>query len=290
MITSFAPGKLILSGEHSVVYGKHAIAMAVDRGVTVRLEQCEGPSFCTTDDQKLQEALLSILPKNGVSLSFTSNLPIGRGMGSSAALSIAIQRGLAERNGEHLSFEQEFNRGMILERFFHGNPSGVDHSVSALGTGLLYKKAQEKPYIEQIRIPQIQLVIIDSGSAGNTAEMVRKVAERINQPIIAKTIEKMGDLTIKIAEELQKPAPNHNVLGEMFTTNHRYLQQIGVSNATLDHLVEDSLKLGAYGAKLSGSGGGGVVFALTKTPNNLMEHFLSIGYKAFIANPYKGIL
>jgi mevalonate kinase len=289
MIQAFAPGKMILSGEHSVVYGHNAIAMAVNRGVTVTLNDCHGPSRCDQADQRLKQALSLVLPAFGIDLSFTSDLPIGKGMGSSAALSIALHRALAKKNGEQLSFEEEFKRGMILERFFHGNPSGVDHTVSALGSGVLYQKTKGTPTIEPINIPNIQLVVIDSGSAGNTASLVGEVAKNIHRPSIENSINTMGSITKKIAKELRKEQIDQSKIGALFLENHRHLQNIGVSTPILDYLVEESMKTGAYGAKLSGAGGGGIVFALADDPRPIMEHIQSLGYSVFIAKPYSSM-
>ena len=245
-----------------------------------------GTSVCHQADDRLKQALSLVLPPNGIELTFTSNLPIGRGMGSSAALSIAIQRALAMHRGETLSFEEEFERGMILERFFHGNPSGVDHTVSSIGRGVVYQKTSNKPIIKAIDIPAIQLVIIDSGSAGQTARMVSNVAKNHHRSDIKQYIQQMGILTETIAAELQKKSLDQKKIGSLFLDNHRLLQKIGVSTPILDTLVDESMKKGALGAKLSGSGGGGIVFALTEDPLPIMEHMQSLGYTVFVAKPY----
>ena len=286
MSTAFAPGKLILSGEHSVVYGYSALAMAVDRGITVTLDKRNGKTICPQADERLQQALSLVLPSHGLHVSFHSDLPIGRGMGSSAALSIAIQRALAKHEERTLTFEEEFELGMIMERFFHGQPSGVDHTVSSLGRGVLYRKEQGKPLIQPFDIPNFKLLVIDSGSAGNTAELVHQVKRNHHKDSIKQGIEDIGSVTQDIIRELQQPTFNPNNLGRLFSRNHELLQTIGVSTPTLDLLVNEALDKGALGAKLSGAGGGGIVFALVEEPNGIMEHIQSLGYSVFVAKPY----
>ena len=93
--SAFAPGKLILMGEHAVVYGHPALAMAVDRGMTVNLVEREGPTRLDEvwiDDDRLQSALDAVLPPEGIGVRLENSLPIGRGMGSSAALAVALAK------------------------------------------------------------------------------------------------------------------------------------------------------------------------------------------------------
>ena len=98
--SAFAPGKVILMGEHAVVYGRRALAMAVDRGLTVRLEERPGPTQLDSpgiQDSRMSAALHCVLPPTGVGVHIHSTLPIGRGMGSSAALAVALARAGAAR-------------------------------------------------------------------------------------------------------------------------------------------------------------------------------------------------
>ena len=159
---AFACGKLILSGEHSVVYGQPAIAIPVSRGVRVYLERFNGETHMPGADALLQRALRSILPPDGLKVRMESNLPLGRGMGSSAALAVACLRALASMCHEPLPFESAFARAFSMERVFHGNPSGVDHAVSASGQAVFYKKGHEVPVIDQLEIPNLSLVVIVS--------------------------------------------------------------------------------------------------------------------------------
>ena len=111
LAAGFAPGKLILSGEHAVVHGHLAIALAVDRGTTVRLEARDGPTHIATStisDARLDRAIAAMLPAAGLAVHIATDLPVGRGMGSSAALSIALVRARAALEGRVASAEECF--------------------------------------------------------------------------------------------------------------------------------------------------------------------------------------
>ncbi len=283
-ISAFAPGKLILSGEHSVVYGHYAIAMAVNRGVWVTLEEVEGKSYCENGDSLINKAISSFLPPIGIKMSFQTDLPLGRGMGSSAALSISLVRALAKWNNRQSDLKEEFEQGLKLETFFHGNPSGLDHTVSSLGKTLLYRKTSSIPKITPMTSFSLSLVIIDSGSTGNTAEMVQKVSTNYSQN--KHFIEQMGTITLQIKDLLMQDVLNEEQLGELFIENQMLLKKIGVSTQNIDVIIKQAMKLGALGAKLSGSGGGGIVMILAKNPQQILEKMKQLGYKGFIIRPY----
>ena len=270
MSLAFGAGKAILFGEHAVVYGHPAIALAVDRGTTVRLWDRPGPTAAdeaSISDARLQEALHTVLPADGIGVGIDSDLPTGRGMGSSAALAVALVRARATRQGRTLDFATCHAEGFAVERVFHGTPSGVDHAVSALGGGVRYRKGPDGPAIEPLRLPPLQLVVLDSGSSGNTAELVAGVRRR--RPGVDE-----GRL-------LAEPFEGGGDLGPLLDENHTLLQQIGVSTPRLDALVELARGAGALGAKLSGAGGGGVVIALVDDASPVLSAARTAGIAAF---------
>ena len=283
-VSAFAPGKLIVTGEHSVVYGYQAIAMAVDLGVWVELEEIGGESVVENGDTLISSAIKTLLPPRGIKMSFRSNLPIGRGMGSSAALSIAFIRALARWENRESTFEEEFQKGLQLETFFHGNPSGLDHTVSSRGQTLIYTKSSQGPKTEPLPSFGLSLVIVDSGSAGNTAQMVQIVKDNYKRNQVF--LKQLGAITLRIKEQLVQATLDERKLGTLFVENHQLLQKIGVSTPALNHIVAEALARGALGAKLSGSGGGGIVMILTKNPQRMLEEMNQLGYKGFIVRPY----
>lgn len=278
-MTGFGRGKLILCGEHAVVYGFPALALAVDRGTTVTLESRPGPTEAIDspiDDPRLPEALRLVLPE-GLGVRITTDLPIGRGMGSSGALAVALVRAAAARLGESLDADTLWQRALLVERVFHGNPSGLDHAVSAHGGLVRYRRPTGglPPKLEPLPTPVWNLVVLDSGLAGDTKAMVAGVAAR--RPGIDAHLTAIGDLVVT-AESLLHDA---RALGDLLLENHRLLQAIGVSTPALDDLVGIAVGAGAYGAKLAGAGGGGVVLALVDDPAPVLVAARARGIHAF---------
>ena len=139
--TGFGGGKLILCGEHAVVMGHAALAMGIDLGITVRLFERPGRTITTIqNDSKLDKAIELAIPPHGFLVTIDSDLPIGAGMGSSAALSIALLRARAQLDGEDITDDELHRRAFVLEQIFHGNPSGLDQLVAARGGLIQYTK------------------------------------------------------------------------------------------------------------------------------------------------------
>jgi len=276
-----APGKLILAGEHAVVYGHPAIAIAVDRGTTVTLHADTGPTRlgrCAVRDDRVLPGLLTVLPGEGLRVDIDSDLPVGRGMGSSAALSVAVVRAHAALRGEPLDFRTTHARAFGPERHFHGDPSGVDHAVSALGGGVRYVKRPAGPVITPLDLPDLQLVVVDSGSAGDTGALVAGV--RARRPGIDPLLDRIGSLVDALETGLRSGASPSD-LGAILDENHSLLRQIGVSTPSLDAIVHTCRTAGAHGAKLAGAGGGGVVLALVDDPAPVLGAVAAAGWSAF---------
>ena len=133
-----APGKVILFGEHAAVYGRPAIAAAIDRWVEVVLTSASGPALPAFEDEPLALAVTRAAELLGVDLRglevrIVSSLPRAMGLGSSAALSVALLRALAARSGHHLTTAETNAFAHEIEAVFHGTPSGVDNSAVAHG-------------------------------------------------------------------------------------------------------------------------------------------------------------
>lgn len=278
--SAFAPGKIILMGEHAVVHGHKALAMAVDRGMTVRLEERPGPTQLDSPsihDPRMDAALRCVLPETGVGVHIHSTLPIGRGMGSSAALAVALARSALKREGRPPTHDAVNAHAFAVERVFHGAPSGIDHTVSMHGGAMLYQRNEAGPTFEPIELPPLPIVVIDSGTAGNTATMVAKVANNIVGN--AAHLAAMGDLLAQSLPALQRG--DDTAIGEAWRENHRLLQAIGVSTPTIDTIVNAAIEAGATGAKLAGAGGGGIVIALAPDPQAVCSAATQRGWNAF---------
>lgn len=273
-----APGKVILLGEHAVVYGQPALACPVMLETVVRLTAQPGPLslslptqqepslLAALQDGRLRAALerafaLFELPLEGVYLELRSQLPMGRGLGSSAALSIALLRALAELTGKSLSQQGLLEAGLALETCFHGTPSGLDHTCAALAAPLLFTRSPWS--ITPMRLKaQAWLLLMDSGGERSTAALVAKVRENLTREpdLYGPSLERIGGLVRVGAQALE--AGDWQTLGHSMNENQRELATLGVSTPRLEQLTEQARAAGALGAKLTGAGGGGMAVAL----------------------------
>ena len=268
-----AGGKLILCGEHAVVHGHPAIAIPVALHTTVTVEPSSGPLqvdhelWGARHEDRLYEALETLFPDGGHAITIESELPVGVGLGSSAALSVAVARAMGLESDADVSAA-----AMKMEQVFHGDPSGLDVAVAMRGETVWFVKG--KP-IRTVQTPPCAIVAMDSGSSGNTAEMVQKVKD--GGPKSQETIADIGALVHAARAVLGDPES----LGELLNENMTYLRKLGLSTPTLDQLVAMAMGAGAYGAKLSGAGGGGVVLALIDDPAPLVASCERAGFDAW---------
>jgi mevalonate kinase len=275
-----APGKLILFGEHAVVHGHPAIAAAVGLRSRVSLYAGRGATrirHSSFHDERLRRAVAQALPAEGLAVDISSDLPPGRGMGSSASIAVAMVRAAAAFAGERLDRATLFERSFELERIFHGQPSGVDNSVVIRGGLLRYRKGPPLELTPLRLARPLHLVVLDSGCAGSTAELVAQVQRA--RPGVDSVLASIGALVERACEQLDDPS----ALGGIMDENHRLLRALGVSTPDLDEICGMARDAGALGAKLSGAGGGGVAIALV-TPDGapaLLEAARGRGIGAF---------
>ena len=168
------------------------------------------------------------------------------------------------------------------EKVLHGNPSGIDNTVIAYQRGILYQKEHPIQWLT-IKDP-IHILIVNSGKQKSTKTMVDLVAKQMSDhPIETQQIIKhIGQLTLHAKEYLSNG--NLPELGKTMVENHQLLQELGVSTSPLDQLVELAIQHNAYGAKLSGAGGGGNMIILASQDNilNIEEAVNQAGYTSTI--------
>jgi mevalonate kinase len=230
------------------------------------------------NDDRLWPAMAPLVPALGVAVDIDSDLPVGCGMGSSAALAVALVRALGARDGERLDPATWHRRAFGIERAFHGNPSGIDHAVSGLGGLVWYRREieggpapQPPPSTREnhaplalpgalavpLSVPEpLHLAVINTGAPGNTAAMVAGVRDRRCHAELAE----IGALVDTFGAKLGGREPRE--LGRLLDENQRLLQVIGVSTPALEDACSVLRRTGAWGAKLAGAGGGGVAFGL----------------------------
>lgn len=254
MATWSAPGKVFLFGEHAVVYGKPGIAMSIKPRVMVTVRHTR--YFQRPNSPYIAECFKLLDIKGSVYV--RSQLPSASGLGSSAAVTVAT---LFAINDE---FQLGYSRAEVAELAHEvekitqgGRASATDTYVSTFG-GMVLIRGEEK---RRLLPPQnLSIVIGNSMVSHNTSEMVRRVAEfREESPEIANPImDAIGSISMEALHNME----NHKELGVLMNRNHALLEALGVSHPALSHLVLAARSAGAYGAKLSGAGGGGCIWAL----------------------------
>lgn len=274
--------KIILIGEHSVVYQQPAIALPlpnVEAEATIK-ETNDGlksikSRFYEGNVENMPESMEGVAEllkaliqhfhaeKDSWQLEIKSQLPAERGMGSSAATAIAIVRAFFNYYDEDLSHEELLKWADIEEKVTHRSPSGLDAATCSSDLPIWFVKGQTNRPIE-LNL-NATMVIADTGVQGRTKEAITAVKGLLDSdPEKAQAlIEHLGQLTkdsktALMADEAEK-------LGLILTSAQNDLRQLGVSSKELDHLCQVSLENGALGAKLTGGGRGGCMFAITNS-------------------------
>jgi mevalonate kinase len=275
-------GKVILFGEHFVVHGVPGIVSAIDSStdaivktatkLNIKDERKTAKGY--GEEKRLQqiesiERMLKAMdldPKMPFDIWIGGTLPGFSGLGASAASSVAIARAISEELNLNLSNEKINAVAYEGEKAYAGNPSGIDNTAATYGGFMWFKKnpAGGQDLVERLKVRRpIEIVIGSTGKVANTKLMVEGVADR------KKKDPKKYDPLFKQAESLAVAgrkaleAGDLKKVGDLMNENHRILQEIGVSSKELDNLVDIARKQGAFGAKLTGGGGGGCMVALT---------------------------
>jgi mevalonate kinase len=293
MTEASAPGKIILCGEHAVVYGRPAIALpladvrahavvhtgAAGSGITIDTPDLERRwNLADMPDHPLSEIVLSILNHLGVDktldllLEVGGTIPIAGGMGSGAAVATALTRALAAHLGHELSANELSALVYTSEQRFHGTPSGIDNTVIAYEQPIWFARSQTTTAalgasvaatIEPISIAApFTLLIGDTGIRSPTRLPVGHVRQRwqAHPARYEALFDSIGALVVRARTALA--AGDLSALGALLDENHTLLKRIGVSSTQLNRLVGAARAAGALGAKLSGAGWGGVMIAL----------------------------
>ena len=276
-----APGKVILFGEHAVVYGRPAIAVPVTdlratatvvaepagSGLTIISSELRTRVALRTAsrDEPLAAAARLMLthlgaPEPDATLTIQSEIPIASGLGSGAAVAAAAMRGLAAFVQQAVGPADLSRLVFEVERIHHGTPSGIDNSVVVYEAPVFFRRGHPVEYLS-VGAP-IRLLIADTGIRTTTKEVVQHVRTAWeHQPTY---YDALFDEIGRIAETARRSIRSGDTaaLGPLMALNHKLLSEIGVSSERLDQLVHAARLAGARGAKLSGAGQGGNVIVL----------------------------
>jgi mevalonate kinase len=282
MALACAPGKVILFGEHAVVYDQPAIAVPVTQ-VQAQAQVEPGPVgqgivvvapdvnrrivvHEASDDDPLAQIVRLTMKAIGqdlvpdLNITVTSTVPIARGMGSGAAVSTAIVRALAQHYAHWFPSQAISDLVYQTEVIYHGTPSGIDNTVVSFEKPVYFvrDKVQEVFWVNR----PFLLAIADTGIESSTKEVVGDLRRRYQASPAQHQLwfEQIGELAVAARSTIE--CGHLERLGQLMDRNHTLLQTLGVSCPELDRLVAAAREGGAWGAKLSGAGRGGNMIAL----------------------------
>ena len=295
-------GKVILLGEHAVVYGSHAIAAPINLAMQAKVWDSDNGILLLIPrwgvEEKLQKgiehkysiykSLDMIIEKLGIQnrsikIEVIPHLPRAMGLGGSAALAVAIIRALDSHFNLKLNDDEINQLSYESEMLAHGNASGIDNTLATYGKFTLFKRGNP-PKLREVKVKKpIPIVIGLSGVESLTAKMVSnvKIAWEKNESLYTRIFNEIDDLTLQAVKAIEE---NDLIqLGELMNINQGLLNALLVSSRELENLIEISRRNGAVGAKLTGAGGGGAMVAIC--PDGAEKVAFAIrksGYKALV--------
>lgn len=307
MTTSSAPAKVFLFGEHAVVYGEPAVLCAIDRRATAQAKQAnedtinaqdlavtgvvERGGLLTGEAEELkyvrkavQKARNEAGVDEGIELTIDSGIPVGAGLGSSAAVVVATIDAVTRELGVALPPERVAELGYEVEMEVQGSASPSDTYASATG-GAVYVEPEIE--LRSLDVQNMGFVIGYDGKSTPTGEMVEEVrALTERNPVAADIVESIGSVTRNGVQAVEEGELER--LGELMNLNHGLLEALGVGSMSLARMVWAARDSGAYGAKLTGAGGGGCVVALSRS-SDVVSGVGAVAEDAFSAEIAGGV-
>lgn len=293
-MTGFGRGKVILLGEHAVVHGYPAIAAGIERGVTAHAASSEADVLSLSpwnvevrpdsNGEPLARAFAGVLEnypeRSSLAVHAEVGLPAGAGLGCSAAIGVAVIDAIDEAIGCTRNREELARAAYDWERVFHGNPSGVDNTMSAIGGIALFQKGSPLEILVPNKV--LHLAIGYSGESPSTKVMVDSVAHQLaSDPVRVRKAFEGIEVLVKNAR-FAIEAGDLVALGQLFDLNHAILSSLMLCTTRLDRMCQVAREAGALGAKMTGGGGGGCMIALAPKHEQALRICDALGDEAFI--------
>jgi len=275
-VSAHAGGKVILLGEHAVVFGSGAIAVGLDQGAHAEVRQAAVSELVLGEQRygiatgsdgapaaRAFAALLGSLGAVGIAAQARLDIPAGAGLGASAALGVALARAvqqlLTRTTGRTPAIAPA---ALAWENVFHGNASGVDTAAAEHGGCLFFRRGQAPRALSPARPLELVVALVEPGAS--TRRMVESVAQQRGAE--RARVDSVLDAMAALVERAEACIAHgdHATLGQLMSENHALLAALGVSTPRLDQACRWALDAGALGAKLTGAGGGGCAVALVE--------------------------
>jgi len=297
-------GKVILLGEHAVVYGRHAVAAPIPLAIRARVEDIDDgvhlliPAWGVEERVRLgrlrkdsmQESLGVIFEKldlgePNVRIKVFPSIPRAMGMGGSAAIAVAVIRALGNHFGLDLTNDRVNAIAFECEKIAHGTASGIDNTLATFGRFILFRKGEpafRRPLTVRSPIP---VVLGITGIESLTAKMVAHVRAtwQRNETIYERIFSEIDELAMQGVEAIE--SHDLDTLGALMNVNQGLLNALQVSSPELEELIQIARDNGAIGAKLTGGGGGGTMVALCpEKPKKVATAMQQAGYQAIVAH------
>jgi hydroxymethylglutaryl-CoA reductase len=293
-------GKVVILGEHAVVYGRHAIAAPVPMVIKAAVEDCDegihiliprwGVEFQLAtnpnDRHSFERPAGVMLDELGLSgramrIEVFPDVPRSMGLGGSAAMAVAIVRALDKHYRLGLSDEEVNRLAFEAEKLAHGHASGIDNTLACYGKPIVFRSGTP-PLVEPLNIKTpIPMVIGMTGYEGLTAKTVGRInaAWQQDRKLYERIFDQIDMLVLRGVQAIQDE--DLGTLGELMNVCHGMLNALQVSTPELEQLVDIARESGALGAKLTGGGGGGSIIALCDgDTSNVINAIRAEGYQA----------